>query len=118
MATITKRKCSLYNCKKRDFPSQGNVQNEEKLTVRPSPIELKNTIKGYVSDVWIKKFNSTSQYRQTKTFISEPSEIVSTDLMELPRQEARKVVTFLTGIGPFMKQLYNMDPNFYKTDEC
>ena len=38
--------------------------------------------------------------------------------MELPKQLARNVVTFLTGFGPFMKHFYNMDPDFYKTDEC
>ena len=118
LAEITGKKCCLINRKKCSFPSTGNVLNEEKLIVRPSPIELKDTIRGHVSAIWIKKFNSTDKYRQTKTFISEPSEIVSKDLLALPRNTARNVISFLTGHGTFMKHLYKMDPIFYKTDEC
>ena len=118
LATITKNKCILIDCKKRDFPSQGIVQIREDLIVLPSWIEFKNTIKGYINATWINRFNSTSLYRQTKTFISEPSEVVSKEIMKLPRQSARSVITFLTGFGPFMKHFYQMDQNFYKTDKC
>ena len=119
LATITKKnKCTLIDCEKRDFPSQGNDQVREDLNVRPSRFELKNTIKGYMSDAWVKRFNSTTLYRQTKTFISEPSEIVSKDLLRLLKQTARNVIAFLTGFGPFMKHFYQMDPKFYKTDKC
>ena len=38
--------------------------------------------------------------------------------MVLPRNIARKVITFLTGFGPFMKHLYNMDPKSHETDKC
>ena len=99
MATITKNKCTLIDCKKHDFPSQGNDQVREEFIVQPSQIELKNTIKGYIDATWINRFNSTSLYRQTKTFISEPSEVVSKEIMKLPRQSARSVITFLTGLN-------------------
>ena len=71
-----------------------------------------------MSDAWVKRFNNTTLYRQTKTFISEPLEIVSKDLLKLPKQTARNVIAFLTGFGPFMKHFYQMDPKFYNTDEC
>ena len=108
-------KCGLINCKNCAFPLQGIPQNEETLIVRPSQSEFKNSIKGYVNSVWINKFSKTNQ---TKTFISEPSESVSKDLMELPKQYARNVVAFLTGFGPFLKHLYKIDPVFYETDKC
>ena len=116
---LQKNKCTLIECKKCDFPSKGNDQIRENLIVLPSCFELKNTIKGYISAIWIKRFNNnTSLYRQTKTFISEPSGIVSKEIMKLPRQSARNVIAFLTGFGPFMKHFYQMDQNFYKTDKC
>ena len=117
MSSNIKTRCSLIDYKTRDFPSKDEMR--ENLIVKISHFELKDSIKGYISDAWVKRFNSnTTMYRQTKTFISEPSEIVSKDLLKLPKQTARNVIAFLTGFGPFMKHFYQMDPKFYKTDEC
>ena len=82
MSSNVKTRCSLIDSKARDFPSKGNDQPKESLNVKVSRFELKDSIKGHIGDAWVKRFNSNKDvYRQTKTFISEPSVTVSKDLL-------------------------------------
>ena len=54
MSSNIKTRCSLIDSKTRDFPLKGNDQPKESLIVKVSRFELKDSIKGHISDAWVK----------------------------------------------------------------
>ena len=51
-------------------------------------------------------------------FITEPSAEISKELMALDKKSVRKIVSFLTGFGPFKKHLKKFNPSADESDEC
>ena len=51
-------------------------------------------------------------------FITEPQDFISKELLALPRVTAKKIVSFLTGFGPYLRHLTKINPKKYKCTEC
>ena len=119
LASVTLQKCNVLCSKNFEPVPAGQPPTIKKiLVVNPSAKEIKGTINDHIFKRWVKKFNSANRYHQTKLFITEPSDSISRELLALPRLEAKNIVSFLTGFGPFKRHLMKIDPKTHQYGEC